>query len=196
MNRIVAVVLGVVAIILGSIFLTRTTPSSTSGGGAGLKTGPLVVSRAEPVKVSVTPVPAAPPHTSQSEAPLTALTPPSRQSPAPSAGQIAPVAPKTTDMNLNGQQYHLLVADKSGEWELGLMNRTSLPGFDGMAFVFPTVEPRTFWNKNTHLNLIVIWAHGINVLGVTALPSIDRTKTPKFVTSPEPVDRVIELVVR
>lgn len=190
-SKVIVVIAGVVAVIVGAVVLTRTTPRSTGGGGAGLKTEPPVVSQTESLEVSVAPMPST--KSRQAAAPsarIVSVSPSILKDP----GQVE--GPTTTIMNLNGQQYHLLVADEPAEWQLGLMNRTGLPGFDGMAFVFPKSEPRTFWNKDTHLDLLVIWANGTNVIGVTGLPSIDKTETVESVSSPGPVDRVIELVVR
>ena len=195
-SRVIIIIAGVVAVILGAVLLARTTPPSTSGSGVGLKIEPLVVNQAEPLQVSAVPVPAAksPQTPSAGSGQAISISPSTLSAGPKSLGLVE--SPTTTIMNLNGQQYHLLVADDLAEWQQGLMNRTSLPGFDGMAFVFPKSEPRTFWNKNTHLDLIVIWANGTNVLGVEALPSIDKTKTVKSISSPGPVDRVVEIVVK
>ncbi|MEK7166362.1 MAG: DUF192 domain-containing protein [Patescibacteria group bacterium] len=102
--------------------------------------------------------------------------------------------PREMTMQIEGKAYKLLTATTSEEWRVGLMNRERLENADGMIFIFPTKQPRTFWNYNTHLNLDVYWMDGNNVVGKSRLPSIDETKNPKIVQSPKPVDRVVELV--
>ncbi len=41
--------------------------------------------------------------------------------------------------------------------ERGLMNRTSLQPYDGMAFFFPRVAPQYFWMKNTLIPLDILF---------------------------------------
>ncbi len=49
------------------------------------------------------------------------------------------------------------IADSSAELEKGLMNRASLGEKNGMLFVFPDEEKRSFWMKNTLLPLDIIF---------------------------------------
>lgn len=99
---------------------------------------------------------------------------------------------------LNGKKYRLLVADEPGEWERGLMNyrkREDLGGVDGMIFIFPNKDYRTFWNKNTYLDLKVYWIEDKEVVGQDFLPSINQSKDLVYIHSPVKVNKVIELVV-
>jgi uncharacterized membrane protein (UPF0127 family) len=50
------------------------------------------------------------------------------------------------------------VADSPHEWQVGLMNRTSLPPDAGMIFVFPENENAGFWMKNTLIPLSIAFA--------------------------------------
>lgn len=64
------------------------------------------------------------------------------------------------------------VADDDGERQLGLMNRTELPEGEGMIFVFPDAQPRTFWMKNTLIPLDIAYfaADGAFVSSATMTP--------------------------
>ncbi len=49
------------------------------------------------------------------------------------------------------------LAVSPGERSLGLMYRKSLAPQSGMLFIFPREEPRSFWMKNTYLELDLIF---------------------------------------
>jgi uncharacterized protein len=59
----------------------------------------------------------------------------------------------------NGTLLHMNVevADTPGEWEYGLMNRTSMPWDVGMLFIFGNDEPRYFWMDNTLIPLDMLF---------------------------------------
>ncbi|NTU73871.1 DUF192 domain-containing protein [Candidatus Roizmanbacteria bacterium] len=96
--------------------------------------------------------------------------------------------------NLEGKPLKLLVAKTPVEWEHGLMFVRDKKAADGMIFEFPTKEFRTFWNKNTLVNLDIYWLSGNMVVGKSELPSIGQTHEIVTVTSPQPVDRVVEVI--
>ncbi len=89
--------------------------------------------------------------------------------------------------------YKLLVADTPDKWEKGLMFFRKLDGVDGMIFLFPDKQYREFWNKNTLMNLNLIWIDGNQIVGTSDLPSIEKSKDIVVVSSPRPVDKVIEI---
>jgi uncharacterized membrane protein (UPF0127 family) len=96
---------------------------------------------------------------------------------------------------IEGETYKLLVADTEKKRKVGLMNidKNDLNGFDGMLFKFEDTEIQTFWNRNTHVDLTVYWIVNGEVIGRSQLPAID-TAGEKTVSSPKPVDTVIEIV--
>lgn len=96
---------------------------------------------------------------------------------------------------LGERTYDLLIADTPEKWERGLMFRKSLEK-DGMIFLFPQKQQRTFWNMNTFLDLDIYWLDGDRVVGKDFLPSFQKAGTIVNVTSPAPVDGVVEIVVR
>src|SRR5438105_15223281 len=63
----------------------------------------------------------------------------------------------TEDYKLQGQKYHLLVADTPQKMEKGLMYYRKLNGVDGMIFKFPRSDYQNFWNKNTLMDLTLYW---------------------------------------
>lgn len=90
----------------------------------------------------------------------------------------------------------LLVADSPAKWEYGLMNvknKNDICGHDGMIFTFPIAMPQTFWNKNTLVDLDIYWMKGGKKVGQDRLPAITRSGLTT-VSSPEAVDRVIEII--
>ena len=99
--------------------------------------------------------------------------------------------------SIEGKTYHLLVAKTKDEHQKGLMfcrSKKDLKGAEGMIFIFDNKDFRIFWNKNTFLDLDVYWIDGDRIVGKDYLPSIEKTKTIFTITSPKPVDKVVELL--
>lgn len=71
-------------------------------------------------------------------------------------------APDRIDLRAAGDgtahRFSVEIADDDQERALGLMNRRELPADAGMLFVFPAPGPRTFWMKNTHIPLDLLFA--------------------------------------
>jgi uncharacterized membrane protein (UPF0127 family) len=101
---------------------------------------------------------------------------------------------KTTSYELEGKNLKFLVAETPAQWEKGLMYYRKLEGVSGMIFKFPDSSVRTFWNKNTFMDLKVYWINEGKVLGVSDLPSIEKSKRVVYISSPANADTVIELV--
>lgn len=96
-------------------------------------------------------------------------------------------------LNIDGKEYILLTARTSVEKMRGLSGIADLKNADGMVFYFDTPQKITFWNKNTHLDLELIWMIGDEVLGRDFLPSEDKAGLIVKESSAE-VDKVVELV--
>jgi len=99
--------------------------------------------------------------------------------------------------SLEGKTYKLLPAKTPLEHQKGLMfyrDKKDLKGADGMIFIFPDKNYRTFWNKNTFLDLDVYWIDGDRIVGKDFLPSIEKTKEILIINSPKPVNKVAEIV--
>jgi uncharacterized membrane protein (UPF0127 family) len=101
---------------------------------------------------------------------------------------------KVVKYSLKNKQYKFLVADTSEKWVKGLMDVRKLDNLDGMIFMFPSAEPKSFWNENTYVDLDIYWIKKGKVVGQSFLPSIEKSKSRVIISSPEPVDTVIEFV--
>lgn len=102
-------------------------------------------------------------------------------------------SPSTVPFIIRGKTYHFLTAKNSTEWEKGLMDIRKLKGADGMVFLFNDYQYRTFWNKNTLMNLNLLWMKDAEVVGESILPSIEKSGGIITVTSPLPVNIVVEI---
>ena len=83
------------------------------------------------------------------------------------------------------------IADSAEERAQGLQNVQKLEGYDGMLFIFEEKEIVTFWNKNTLLDLDVVWISDGKVVGVDFLPN--QTQGTVIVQPSEKVNMVLEL---
>jgi len=104
---------------------------------------------------------------------------------------------KLISYSLEGKTYKLLPAKTPLEHQKGLMfyrSKKELKGADGMIFIFSNKNYRTFWNKNTFLDLDVYWIDGDRIVGKDFLPSIEKTKEILIINSPKPVNKVVEIV--
>ena len=100
----------------------------------------------------------------------------------------------TISYSLGDSVYRLLTAKTAPEWEKGLMNVRQLDNADGMIFIFPDKQTRTFWNKNTLVDLDLYWLDDERIVGKSYLPSIEKSKDIVQVSSPAPANKVVELV--
>ncbi len=96
-------------------------------------------------------------------------------------------------LNIDSKDYVLFTARTMLEKSVGLSGIKELKGADGMVFYFSAGSKPTFWNKNTHLNLELVWMRDGKVVGRDFLPAEDKagliTKT-----APVEVDQVVELI--
>lgn len=96
---------------------------------------------------------------------------------------------------INGEELRLVVADTPERWQKGLMFvRKPTVEFDGMIFIFPDYEYRTFWNLNTFEDLTLYWMKDDTVSSTTQLPSIEKSNDIVRVSSSEPVNIVVEVI--
>ena len=101
---------------------------------------------------------------------------------------------KILNYQLEGKNLRLLIADNQQKREKGLMNVKKMDkGIAGMIFIFPVNDYQTFWNKNTWLNLDLYWINNDKVVGKDFLPAVKEDGKTTVISSPQTVDRVIEI---
>lgn len=100
---------------------------------------------------------------------------------------------ETKQMQIANAALSVFIADTAEKRTQGLMNITSLSEDIGMLFVFSDAAPRTFWNKNTYIDLDIIWIHEDRVVGISHLPAIPKSGTIGTVSSPGNARFVLEV---
>lgn len=60
-------------------------------------------------------------------------------------------------VELDGHRFQIEIAADDAARERGLMFRESMPADHGMLFVFDDAQVRTFWMKNTHIPLDILY---------------------------------------
>lgn len=94
---------------------------------------------------------------------------------------------------LGGRTLEVKIADDNFERQQGLQGVAELGGYDGMLFVFDSGGSVSFWNKNTLLDLDLVWIREGKVTGVSFLPR-ERERGLVTLASPEGgVEMVLEL---
>jgi uncharacterized protein len=98
----------------------------------------------------------------------------------------------TSTVTVSGQTYNVEIADSPEERATGLMNREFLGEAEGMLFIFPDEQKRSFWMKNTliPLDLAFISSDFVVVDMVTLEPCVDVCNS---YTSKEKATYVLEV---
>jgi hypothetical protein len=78
--------------------------------------------------------------------------------------------------NLEEKNYLLKEAKTPKEWQEGLSFIKKTVDYDGMIFIFPDKKIRSFWNKNTFVDLEIFWLDDDKIIGKSYLPSILKQK--------------------
>ncbi len=85
----------------------------------------------------------------------------------------------TVRMRLGKETFTLEVAATDRARQIGLMHRKSLPQDRGMLFVFADEQQRSFWMKNTHIPLDIIYADASGkVVSIKPMKPLDETGVP------------------
>lgn len=96
------------------------------------------------------------------------------------------------NVSINNQRYSLWVADSEVERSKGLQNISKLKNNQGMIFIFDYPVNVNFWNKNTSIDLVLLWVKDNTIIGLSRLVKQDGKDTIT-IPSPGSIDLVIEL---
>lgn len=96
-------------------------------------------------------------------------------------------------LSIDGKDYVLFTARTALEKSRGLSEIKELKGADGMIFYFKPIGRPIFWNKNTRLDLELVWMRNGEIVGRDFLPSEDKAGLV-FKSAPQEIDSVVELV--
>jgi uncharacterized membrane protein (UPF0127 family) len=97
---------------------------------------------------------------------------------------------------LDGHRFSVEIAADVASQERGLMFRDSMPADHGMLFVFDSDAVRTFWMKNTHIPLdILYFDHNRKLVSVQRRvpPCLDSGNNCPVYPSSGPAQYVLEL---
>jgi poly-gamma-glutamate capsule biosynthesis protein CapA/YwtB (metallophosphatase superfamily)/uncharacterized membrane protein (UPF0127 family) len=108
--------------------------------------------------------------------------------------QIENMSERLVPYELENKIYLLREAKTPEEWQKGLMFVKKPVDYDGMIFIFPDKQIRSFWNQNTFIDLEVYWLDDDKIIGKDKLESIEKTKKIQIIQSPAPVNKVIEII--
>ena len=95
--------------------------------------------------------------------------------------------------SIEGRNLRVMRADTEEKHQRGLMYYKTLPkDIDGMLFIFEDRVVRSFWNKNTLMDLKLSWIDGEKVIGTSILPAILDGQEPTTVSSSGSATAVLE----
>lgn len=103
---------------------------------------------------------------------------------------------KKANVKIREQEFKVEIADTVYLRSQGLSGRESLPADAGMLFVFDAPAVRTFWMKGMKFPLDIIWIQNNRIVGIEKNVPPEPGKSVfslKMYTSPEAVDRVLEI---
>ena len=82
-------------------------------------------------------------------------------------------------VKLGPTTFALEIANTDSTREMGLMHRDSMPADHGMIFVFPDEDQLSFWMKNTHIPLDIVYADADGkVVSIKQMRPLDETGVP------------------
>jgi uncharacterized membrane protein (UPF0127 family) len=96
----------------------------------------------------------------------------------------------TQKLTIGDRQYQAEIVKSDKEQEIGLSKYSSLANNQAMLFQFDELNTVNFWMKDMKFDIDIIWLKNRQVVG---LSFGDHSKPEKIITSPEPVNEVLEV---
>lgn len=100
---------------------------------------------------------------------------------------------KGTSVKIGNTTIKVEWADTQSARIKGLSGRTSLGNNEGMLFIFPEKSVQKFWMKEMKFPLDIIWIDGERIAGIVYGAEPEADNQPTIYSSPEPVDKVLEV---
>lgn len=82
-------------------------------------------------------------------------------------------------------------AEDSYEIPMGLMHRTKMEEKQGMLFIFPDMRQRSFWMKNTHIPLDIVYVNDRKQ--IVSIASYTKPFSEQSIPSKKPAQFVVEV---
>ena len=98
---------------------------------------------------------------------------------------------KEPKVTIGRVDFRIDVANEPAEWRRGLVGHAPLQQGEGMFFLFPSADNRTFWMKNMDFPIDIIWIAGNEVIGYVDDATPDDGEI--VYNSPGKVDKVLEI---
>lgn len=95
----------------------------------------------------------------------------------PSAAMACPYELPVAGISINGHDLFVELAFTPDTRSCGLSNRYSLGENNGMLFLFPNTDKRTFWMKNTHIPLSIAFMNDAGKIVMIHQMEADQTNT-------------------
>lgn len=94
-------------------------------------------------------------------------------------------------ISIGSREFTAEIADEPSEWERGLIGHKPLASGQGMLFVFPVADKRSFWMKGMTFPIDIIWIGQGRVIGFVDRAGPEEEK--RRYLSPGPADQVLEI---
>jgi len=108
------------------------------------------------------------------------------------AGVGVLVRPKTEPKVTVGLvEFKAEIADSPSEWRRGLVGHAPLAKGEGLLFIFPNSNQRTFWMKDMSFPIDIVWISNGEVIGYVDDAKPDQGEI--LYSSPGATDRVLEI---
>jgi len=93
---------------------------------------------------------------------------------------------------INNQKIHVDISDSIEEYAKGLSNVPYLDNNQGMLFIFPNKQERSFWMKDMLIPIDLLWIEDNIVIDYEE--NMDHTNLDKYI-SPQNINMVLEIPV-